>query len=455
MSENYLTVSQLTKYIKAKFDRDPYLEKVYVKGEISNYNSKRQYKHQYFSLKDEHALISAVMFAHNFQKISFELEEGMSVFATGRVSVFEKNGSYQLYLDDLQPDGIGALFLAYEQTKKKLSKEGLFNAEYKKKIPKFPRRIGVITSASGAVLQDIRTTIKRRFPIAEIILFPTTVQGNKAPGEIISSISKLEALDNIDTAIIARGGGSFEDLFCFNDEEVARAIFSMKTPVISSIGHETDTTIADLVADLRAPTPTAAAEQSVPVLKEIILQIQQIENRMHYTLSQKLSQYHQRTDHLKNASVFRQADRIYAPYLQRVDLAEQALVREMRNFNQLNTHQVERLFDALSRSSLKPQIQNLISRTSDMEQMLYKNMSLCIERYQRQLAQSIQNLENLSPLKVLLRGYTMTFADQKTVTTVKQIQTGNKIQVRFHDGIIDATVESVDIKDYRWEKDDD
>lgn len=270
-SEQYLTVTALTKYIKRKFDVDPYLGRIYLTGELSNFRL-RANAHQYFSLKDDHAKISAIMFKGAFEKIKFTPEEGMKVLVTGRISLYEASGSYQIYVDSMQPDGIGALYQAYEQLKKKLTAEGLFNLP-KKQLPMFPKRIAVVTSPSGAVIRDIITTVQRRFPIAQIVLFPALVQGDRAAADIVKQIERANEIGDFDTLIIGRGGGSIEDLWPFNEEAVARAIVNSDLPVISSVGHETDTTIADLVADVRAATPTAAAELAVPVLNDEILKI--------------------------------------------------------------------------------------------------------------------------------------------------------------------------------------
>jgi len=264
VSERYLSITAMTAYLKRKFDADPYLERVYLTGEISNFRLRPN--HQYFSLKDEHAKLSAVMFKGAFQKLSFQPEEGMKVLVIGRISLFESSGSYQLYIEHMEPDGVGALYQAYAQLKEKLAKEGLFQLP-KQTLPAYPKRIAILTSPSGAVIRDIITTVRRRYPIVQLVLYPTVVQGEKAAGELIKNIQRVEEDGQFDTMIIGRGGGSIEDLWPFNDEHLARTIVAAKTPIISSVGHETDTTIADLVADVRAATPTAAAELAGPVFR--------------------------------------------------------------------------------------------------------------------------------------------------------------------------------------------
>ncbi|MDN6195819.1 MAG: exodeoxyribonuclease VII large subunit, partial [Atopostipes suicloacalis] len=334
--EEYLTVSQLTNYIAKKFEYDPYLERVYLKGEISNYNARRKGKHQYFKIKDKNAIISTVLFAGNARKIKFEPEDGMSVLVSGRVSVYKPSGNYQIILDSMQPDGIGSLFLAYEQTKEKLAKEGLFQQDLKKEIPHYPKRIAVITSSSGAVIQDILTTVKRRYPIVEIVLFPTQVQGEKSADSIVKNIKLAEAKGNFDTIILGRGGGSFEDLFSFNEEKVVRAVAEAAIPIISSVGHETDTTLTDLAADLRVATPTAAAELAVPVLTDELLKLEQYEQRITQQFRGKIQFLSKELSRVTNSFIFRQPERLYDGYLQNIDQLEEKLFLSMNNSMRTN-----------------------------------------------------------------------------------------------------------------------
>jgi len=276
--DKYLTVTQLTKYISAKFNHDPYLDRVFVTGELSNFRL-RSNSHQYFNLKDQGALIAAVMFKSQFSSIKFAPEEGMKVLVVGRVGTYEQRGTYQLYIEHMEPDGVGALHVAFEQLKQKLAAEGLFEFE-PKPIPRYPKKIAVVTSSKGAVIRDIITTVKRRYPIVELVVYPTVVQGDAAAPNIVANLARIEKDGSYDTIIIGRGGGSIEDLWPFNEEMVVRAIAACQTPVISSVGHETDTTLADFVADQRAATPTAAAEIATPVLAEEILRIGQLKQRL-------------------------------------------------------------------------------------------------------------------------------------------------------------------------------
>lgn len=311
--KNYLTVTALTRYLKRKFEADPYLEKVYLTGEVSNFRP-RANSHQYFSLKDEKAKLSAVMFKGAYQKLKFQPEEGMKVLVVGRISLYEASGNYQIYIDHIEPDGVGALYQAYEQLKNSLNQEGLFKESHKQPLVKYPKRIAVVTSPSGAVIKDIITTIQRRYPIAQLVLFPTKVQGDDASKEIAQRIREINEIGSFDTMIVGRGGGSIEDLWSFNTEEVVRAVFESRTPVISSVGHETDTTLTDLVADVRAATPTAAAELAVPVLKEELIKIREKQMRLYNALNNQLKHKRANYDKLSQSVMFKQPNRLYEAF---------------------------------------------------------------------------------------------------------------------------------------------
>ena len=292
MNDKYITVSQLTRYIKYKIDNDVNLNEVFLKGEISNFKAHSR-GHFYFTLKDEGSSINAVMFATSTKKIKFIPTDGMKVLVTGKISVFEANGGYQIYVSDMLEDGVGNLYIAFEQLKKKLEMEGLFDPKFKKPIPKIPKRVGVVTAPTGAAIKDIISTIKRRWPLTEILLFPSLVQGEMAAADIVKQIKLSENYD-LDTLIVGRGGGSIEDLWPFNEEIVARAIYECKTPVISAVGHEIDFTIADFVADLRAPTPTGAAEMAVPQYNDVVNYLNQLDIRLNSVINNKIKNYKQR-----------------------------------------------------------------------------------------------------------------------------------------------------------------
>ena len=437
--EQYLTVSQLTKYISKKFQVDPYLDQVYLKGEISNYNPRRS-GIQYFKLKDEHSILSAVLFPSDARNIRFEPENGMSVLVTGRVSVYEAGGYYQIIVHSMQPDGLGALYLAYEQTKEALSKEGLFAMDLKKPIPKYPKRIAVITSPSGAVIQDILTTVKRRYPIAEVVLFPTVVQGNQSADSIVGNIKHAEAIGNFDTMIIGRGGGSFEDLFSFNEEKVVRAIAEAKTPVISSVGHETDTTLTDLVADLRAPTPTAAAELAVPVLTEEILRIEEYNQRMFRAFQARIQHLSEKLYRVTNSVIFRQPERLYDGYLQNVDQLENRLMNRMESIVKTNQQQADLLTQRLKGYPIRPYVKEQSTRIDYLTKKLQQSLSNQLQQKNFKVTQAIQALEHLSPLKILARGYAVIEKDDTVIRSVDEVSKGDRLNLILNDGTITTEV---------------
>ncbi|HIY56812.1 MAG TPA: exodeoxyribonuclease VII large subunit [Candidatus Tetragenococcus pullicola] len=431
MAQDYLTVSVLTKYLKRKFDADPYLERVYLTGEISNFRLRPN--HQYFSLKDEHAKISAVMFKGAFSKLKFRPEEGMKVLVVGHISIFEATGNYQIYIEQMQPDGVGALYQAYEQLKEKLDKEGIFRAP-KKILPRYPKKIAVVTSPSGAVIRDIITTVRRRFPIAQVVLFPTVVQGNKAADDVVRNIQRIEAIGDFDTIIIGRGGGSIEDLWPFNEERVARAIFQAQTPIISSVGHETDTTIADLVADVRAATPTAAAELAVPVLSEEILRIDEKKARLQQAFLRQLQQKEERYQRVKSSYIFRQPERLYDAQSLKLDQFSQKLIQEMQTLlyekNRLAQDEIHRFKRVVPVSQVKEKQQ----QRDFLTQRLNQQIQLLLEKKQNQFQQSVQALDLLSPLKIMGRGYSYTTKESKVVKSIQEIAVDDQLAIHYPDG---------------------
>ncbi|MBU7003827.1 exodeoxyribonuclease VII large subunit [Pediococcus pentosaceus] len=443
--DKYLTVSALTNYIKRKFDADPYLHRVYLVGEISNFRL-RTNSHQYFSLKDENAKISAIMFKSAFAKVKFQPEEGMRVIVSGRISLYPGNGSYQIYVDSMQPDGVGALYQAYEQLKIKLSQEGLFEAP-KLPIPKYPRKIAIVTSPSGAVIRDIITTVSRRYPIVQLVLFPALVQGNEAANSIAAQIKMINTLDDFDTIIIGRGGGSIEDLWPFNEEVVARAIFASKLPVISSVGHETDTTIADLVADMRAATPTAAAELATPVLTDILEELQKLQLQTIVAFRNILKMRSQQVQHLQQSYIFQEPQRLYEGYVQNVDILTEKLISLEKqqittaegSFKTLNS----RLLANTPASRIKMAKQNV----EHLRQMTNNNITNHFSKYANDLNSLIGSLDTLSPLKIMSRGYTYVTRDTKVVKSIEDLSIDDKIQLNFSDGSANAVIKTINSED--------
>ena len=439
----YLTVSQLTKYLKLKFDRDPYLQPVYLTGELSNFRLRSG--HQYFSLKDDQAVIDAVMFRSQFSKVKFTPEEGMKLCVTGHVGLYERSGRYQIYIDTMEPDGVGSLYLAFEQLKKKLNAEGLFSRP-KKAVPLFPRRIAVVTSLNGAVIRDINTTVRRRYPIAQVVLFPTVVQGEKAAADIARQIKRAGERGDFDTLIIGRGGGSIEDLWPFNEEVVARAIADCPLPVISSVGHETDTTIADLVADQRAATPTAAAELATPQrLDNTLMLISDFQQRLYNTMRAQIDFEKKQLAKLTGSYIFQQPTRLYENYAQKVDQLTQQLRQQQERRLTNAANDVAQVYNRL----LAYNPQRLVDQERLTVQQLAARLQTAAQSKTQQTAQQLQaltkQLHSLDPLKIMERGYTYVTRNGKVVNQAAQLNTGEPLLLHFADGEVTVTI--TDIKE--------
>ena len=416
MNDKYITVTQLTRYIKYKIDNDVHLNEVFLRGEISNFKAHSR-GHFYFTLKDETSRINAIMFASNTRSLKFVPQDGMKVLVTGKVSVYEANGGYQIYVNELLEDGIGNLYIAFEQLKKKLEEEGLFKEIYKKPIPKIPKKIGVITAPTGAAIRDIISTIKRRWPLTEIYLYPALVQGEDAKEDIVRQIKRAD-LAGLDTLIVGRGGGSIEDLWAFNEEIVARAIFECSTPVISAVGHEVDFTIADFVADLRAPTPTGAAEMAVPQLKDIENYLHQVVIRLNNSITSHIKMDRQRLMKLTSRSIFQNPIMIY----QTKELAFDHLMERLK-FSLVNLKNIkEKEFIQIKNS------------------YVLRNPYQLLEQKKNRFVPVLAKLETLSPLLTLKRGYTITKKDDKVINSSKKLKKDDLLEVEFHDGVVQTKV---------------
>ncbi|MCI6245798.1 MAG: exodeoxyribonuclease VII large subunit [Eubacterium sp.] len=395
---NVLTVTQVNTYIKALLDESAPLRNIYISGEISNFTHYYRTGHLYFTLKDESSQLKAVMFSSNASRLRFQAENGMKVICRGRISVYSKSGEYQLYVDDMQPDGVGALSLAFEQLKKKLSQEGLFDETHKKPIPPFPSKIGVATSNIGAAVEDIKNITARRYPLAEIIICPTVVQGENAPADIVRSIKMLDGFDGIDVIILGRGGGSAEDLWAFNSEEVARAVFACETPIVSAVGHETDFTICDFVSDLRAPTPSAAAELVCPDINKLYSDLSVKKNALDFYIANRIETLEQDLCDITQNGAFADAESFFAAYQDNLEVLS------------------ERLNDAFS-------------FTIDDKENKFLNASA--------------RLEALSPLSVLMRGYCVASKNGKAVKSKNDIKKDDELTLCFADGRVDISVGEV------------
>ena len=446
MNEEYVTVSALTKYIKYKFDKDPHLGRVYLTGEISNFRLRPT--HQYFSLKDENAIISATMFQSAFKKIQFRPEEGMKVLVIGKVSVFEKSGQYQINIEHMEPDGVGALYLAYEQLKKKLEAEGLFSLP-KKPIPQFPKKIAILTSESGAVIQDIQTTVARRFPIVQLVLYPTVVQGVHAVNSILKNLDLVEQED-YDVVIIGRGGGSIEDLWAFNEEPVVRRVAELSIPVISSVGHETDTTLIDFVSDMRAATPTAAAEIATPVLMEIHQQLRNLQTRLEQALTRQLQIKRERMQALANASIFQNPERIYQIYQQRVDQLEMRLQQMMQQSVQQKRQQLLKNQHRLELGSPSRRVQTEKQALQYLAKRLEQAQGQLMKDKKQQFQRAIQQLDLLSPLKIMNRGYGILQQEETIIKSVDQLEVEQELTIQLVDGTVRSKVTSVEKGNQLW-----
>lgn len=420
MNNEYITISELTRYIKGIIDNNEFLNKVYIKGEISNFKNHTR-GHYYFTLKDEKSRVNAVMFASSVKNIKFMPNDGMKVLVTGRISVYEATGGYQIYVDDMVEDGVGNLYVAFEQLKEKLGKEGLFDVAHKKKIRKVPRKIGIITASTGAAIKDILTTIKRRFPVCETILFPSLVQGEKAKEDIVRNIELANTYD-LDTLIVGRGGGSIEDLWPFNEEIVARAIYNSKIPVISAVGHEIDYTIADFVADLRAPTPTAAAELAVPDITTILSYLDTAKVRSSNAISNLCDSKRMLLNKLEDSYILKRPMAIYEAKEQKLD----------------------NLIDNLSNAINKKIEIKKVKLFELTNSYVFYNPDIVLGVKRNNLENVIHKLEILNPLNTLKRGYTITRFNDKIITNASIVKKDDIITVEFVDGVVKSKILEVD-----------
>lgn len=448
MTENkYLTVTDLNYYITQKFKNDPYLHKVFLEGELSNFRYRRN-SHQYFSLKDEKSKINVVMFRSYFDKVKFKPEEGMKVYVVGYVSVYGPQGSYQFYAEKMEPAGLGALYEQLKQLQAKLAKEGLFDPEHKRSLPRFPDRIAVVTSASGAVIHDIMVTANRRFPHAEIDLYPAQVQGDTAAESLVHAMHQIAAQgDKYDVMIIGRGGGSLEDLWPFNEEEVVRQVYSMPMPVISSVGHETDTTLCDLVADARAATPTAAAEYATPNLTDELAGIHQLQSRLLASMQAIIRVRRDQLKRIENSVIMREPTRLYDQQIQQVDLLNQRLQNGMQNKLDRYQQNYRLLQQRLISASPVQSVKQMKQQRLFLSKRLTANMQHYLKNQRNRFTQIVQQLDDYSPLKTLERGFVYTTNDQgKTISSTRQIKPKDQLNLHFKDGQVTATVIKVEGK---------
>lgn len=416
MDIKYVTISDLNRYIKAKFDMDTHLNHVYLKGEISNFKHHTR-GHFYFTLKDENSRIAAVMFASSAKSVAFEPEDGMKVLVSGRIALYEATGSYQIYVDSMELDGIGNLYLEFERLKKELAKEGLFDREHKKAIPKFPKKIGIITAPTGAAIRDILSTIKRRYPICETILFPALVQGTGAKESVVKQLNKAQEYD-LDVIICGRGGGSIEDLWAFNEEIVARAIYNSKIPVISAVGHEIDFTIADYVADLRAPTPTGAAEMAVPNLIDLKSLIDQYKIRGNEAVTNIIKKNRIKLESLQNSFVLKNPLSLY-------EIKEQKLDSYIDYLNQYMTNKLNHaklMYEKVINNKILISPQSMFDKKKHQYELLLKT------------------IEVLNPMKLLSSGYSIVKSNGKVIKNSHDVNLEDVVDIELSEGKLKCSV---------------
>lgn len=439
---SYLTVQALTQYIKRKFDVDPHLRKVYVQGELSNVKHHPS-GHIYFVLKDGKSQISAVMFKKQASQLVFRPESGMKVFICGDVTVYENYGSYQLYANEMLPDGAGALFIAFQQLQQRLQQEGLFNISFKQAIPKYPKAIGVVTAPTGAAVRDICTTLQRRYPQAAVFIYPAVVQGKQAAPNIVEKIKQANDEKRVDVLIVGRGGGSIEDLWAFNEENVARAIFESKIPIISAVGHETDTTIADFVADLRAPTPTAAAELATPDYKDLQAMLRQIEARLSVMMRQRLTEKGRQLQALQQSYILQDFTRVIRPFVERLSYAEQRLPQVMQLTIWQHKQTLQQLLNRLQPYEPRQKLQAEQLHLLRLQERLTRAVDVTLQQAKERLTYNARTLCVLNPLQTIGRGFQLTYKEETPITSVAQLALKDEIRVQFKDGHIKATITEI------------
>ena len=437
----YYSITALNRAIKNMFDSKPELNKVFIKGEISNFKHHTR-GHLYFTLKDENSRIAAVMFASNASKMNFEPEDGMKVLVCGRVTVYEATGGYQIYVEQMDLDGIGNLYLEYEKLKKKLEQEGLFDPFHKRKIPKYPKKIGIITAPTGAAIRDILSTIKRRYPICETILFPALVQGVGAKESIVEQINRAQEYD-LDVIICGRGGGSIEDLWAFNEEIVARAIYESKIPIISAVGHEIDFTIADFVADLRAPTPTGAAEMAVPNLVDLKTLLEQYRIRLNENIKGIINYNVRRLDSVKSSYVLKNPLALYEvkeqkldTYIERVNSIISKILNDYKvRLNTLKKSYV--LKNPLSAYEVKKE--RIVNLKKMINKIITSKIDVCNHKYEV----VINKLELLNPLNILSKGYSLVTLEDNVIKSTKELKVNDTISIKMYEGKVNAIVKEI------------
>lgn len=437
------SVSQLNRYLKGVIERDALLQDIWLRGEISNF-TKHSSGHMYFTLKDKDSRLKVVMFSSHNRFLTFIPKDGTRALVRGSISVFERDGAYQMYAREIQPDGIGSLYLAYEQLKEKLTLEGLFAQERKRSIPAYPKKVGVVTSPTGAAIRDIVITIKRRFPQVQIVVAPAIVQGIDAPRSIVSAINKMNQYLDIDVLIVGRGGGSIEELWAFNDELVARAISGSRIPIISAVGHETDVTIADFVADIRAATPTAAAELAVPHYLEVLQQLKQLEHRIHRSMQVRISQERKKLERYVSSYGMRQPERRIDELRQRTDLLSERLDKAFLQTRKQQTERMKQLQARLYRFRFDRITLQHRTKLAQQNERIGRAIRHRLDQKRVRWVHLMEQLDAVSPLKIMQRGFTLVYKNGELVKTTKSFAVGDELMLRLVDGNVRSVVTEIE-----------
>ena len=443
MSDLYISVTTLTQYIKRKFDVDPYMQKIWIKGEISNFRPSQR-GHLYFTLKDDKARIFAAMFNGQARQLDFEPADGTKVLVSGSVSVYEESGRYQLYVQEMMIDGTGNLFLAFQKLKQDLEKEGLFSDAKKKPLPSFPKHIAVLTSPYGAAVHDMVSTMKRRYPLVQITVIATTVQGEGAIPSLIRNLRLVQndpSFSDVDVVIVGRGGGSIEELWAFNEEEVAREIAACSIPVISAVGHETDFTIADFVSDLRAPTPTGAAEMATPDIVDLMHRLHQASERLDTAIRIKLRGYHSRLTYLIQSYVLKNPKMTYLKKEERLDSGLERLHMVMRSNMQKRQIKLQAVYSKLPVRSFQDQIEHRFLEVAMYKKQLEAGLQYQLKQKQNMYMFALKQLEAYSPIHIMQRGFSIPQNETgEVIRSIDAIEISENFTLRLSDGQMRCTV---------------
>ncbi|WP_424766159.1 exodeoxyribonuclease VII large subunit [Paenibacillus sp. sgz302251] len=438
------SIKELNRYIRMKMESDPVLGDVWIRGEISNFTHHSS-GHMYFTLKDSDSKLKSIMFASHNQRLPFLPKEGTKVIARGNISVYERDGNYQFYVTAMQPDGIGSLYLAYEQLKSRLEAEGLFSAARKRPLPRIPRAIGVITSPTGAAVRDIIITLQRRYPSIPVYVYPVLVQGTQASPAIVKAIEAMNRFGEADVLIVGRGGGSLEELWAFNEEAVARSIAASEIPVISAVGHETDFTIADFAADLRAATPTAAAELAVPNMSELQQQLQRQTQRLTQGIHYRVQEEKEKLQRIRRSPFFLYPRKYLLEQAQQLDRMKEQLGQRTKSITERGYSKLARMQALLAAHHPGDRAAYAAKRWQGTTRQLEQAMNSTIKEKKLRLNSAIRQLDALSPLKVMSRGYSLVYDEHELhlIKSIADVRPGDVVKVKVADGQLDCQVNSL------------